>query len=382
MPPICTPPMRSGQSAVPDAPQSITGLLHGLRDGCQLPESLVLHVGDWRIRLETDSAELVAKLRVYFRHFLDDSGAADVVVYALEREPVDLGLTFRDWVREPGKKGRKEEYADLAGGRVVRKVRTGMQFLLAPREKMVVGPCVANENQVVNFLNALYINRMLARGYVLCHAAAVARGGRGVAISAKSGGGKSTLALHLLGRGASFVTNDRLLVATALPRARMSGVPKLPRINPGTALADPHLEGIIPPKRREELRLLDSDALWNLEEKYDVFIDECYAGVRFELFSPLDAYVVLTWKRHSVEPTRLARAELRTRPDLLAAIAKAPGPFYQPAGGYGFGGDTDADPAPFLEQLVGVPLYEISGAVDFARAREMIDGLLAPPAAA
>ena len=47
----------------------------------------------------------------------------------------------------------------------------------------------------------------------------------------------------------------------------MSGIPKLPRINPGTALNNPSLRSILSPERRAELEGVDAGELWSLEEK-------------------------------------------------------------------------------------------------------------------
>ena len=105
---------------------------------------------------------------------------------------------------------------------------------------------------------------------MLCHAAGVVVAGNGMAIAGMSGGGKSTLALHLLGTGAAFCSNDRLLVRSAGSGARMTGVAKQPRINPGTALNNPRLESVLSSERRSELARIEESELWDLEEKYDV----------------------------------------------------------------------------------------------------------------
>jgi HprK-related kinase B len=330
--------------------------------------SLDLRVGDWRVRIGCDSAALVARLRDYFRYFPGDGHAPDETVEAVDpNQPIELGLEFCDWPREGGKTGRKDQYADVRGGRVLRKVRTGMHFLVGPGVKLAAGPCLANHNQVVNFVNALYMNRMLARGYVLCHAAGVAREGKGLAIAAVSGGGKSTLALHLLGRGFSYVSNDRLLIRREAGGACMSGVPKLPRINPGTALNNARLERLVAPERRAQLAALETGALWEIEEKYDVFVDEHFDGARFELCAPLDALLVLRWDRRSAAPARCVRVDVRERPDVLEPVLKSPGPFCVSDDGVGLARPAVA-PAPYVDALAGVPVYEIAGGVDFDRA--------------
>ena len=61
-----------------------------------------------------------------------------------------------------------------------------------------VGPCLANDNQIVNFINNRLIEVRLRAGDLLFHAAGVARNGRGLALAGFSGAGKSTLALAIM----------------------------------------------------------------------------------------------------------------------------------------------------------------------------------------
>ena len=57
----------------------------------------------------------------------------------------------------------------------MRKRLTGMVFLMADGLNLAVGPCLANVNQVVNFVNSRYIEHLLRSGGLLCHASACAR---------------------------------------------------------------------------------------------------------------------------------------------------------------------------------------------------------------
>src|SRR5207237_28767 len=127
-------------------------------------------------------------------------------------------------------------YADTCDGRVVTKTRTGMQFLLSRNELVAIGPCRQNPNQIVNFIISQYLGRRVDEGWALCHAAGVALQDRGMGIAARAGAGKSTLALHLMSSGLSFMSNDRLLIRKFGPRTELAGVPKMPRVNPGTLL--------------------------------------------------------------------------------------------------------------------------------------------------
>jgi HprK-related kinase B len=331
--------------------------------------SLDLAVGECRIRLETDCEALHDRLAHYFRYFATTpEREPDFRIQARQCDAPQWELPFEDWPRESGKSGRKEEFVDLVDGRVVRKVRTGMQFLLGAEVRMAVGPCLANDNQVINFVNAQYMNWLLARGWILCHAAAVVADGRAMAFAGFSGGGKSTLALHLMSRGVAFASNDRLLIAAQGDRVMASGIPKLPRINPGTALHNPDLARILPAGRRAALAELDEGELWELEEKYDVDIAETFDDAQFHLVSPLTGFVVLSWRRDRRQAASMKRVDLAHRPDLLAALMKSPGPFFQPLGGVPPTGRQAPAEEPYVRCLAGVPVWEISGGVDFERA--------------
>jgi len=217
------------------------------------PHELRLEFGGCLILVLSNSEELLASLREYFGDLVQPGAghaadAADVQIRALEAAPPDFGYAFREWPREAGKAGQKEQFFDLRDGRVVFKVRTGMQFLLGRSDLVAVGPCLANSNQIINFINSQCISERLHEGWSLCHASGVARpsplGARGIGIAARAGAGKSTLALHLMSSGLCFLSNDRLLIKDTGHGAEMAGIPKMPRVNPGTLLNNPDLHGI------------------------------------------------------------------------------------------------------------------------------------------
>lgn len=324
--------------------------------------------GGCLVALECNEPELADALDAYFRDFAAPAGAADLRIAALETQATPLALPFLDWPRDGGKRGRKDTFADRGDCRVLRKLRTGMQFLIAPDRLVAFGPCRANLNQVINFAISQYMGWLLDRGWRLCHAAGVARDGRGLAISAASGGGKSTLALHLVSRGWDFVSNDRLLLKAEDGAVLQAGVPKQPRVNPGTLLHNPDLTALLPPARRDALGRLDTETLWRLEEKYDVPIAAVFGPGRFRLQAPLAALVLLSWRLDDAGPTRLRPVALDRRPDLLAALAKAPGPFYRARSGRFARPDDPLDHAAYARLLAGVPVYELSGRVDFEAA--------------
>lgn len=334
---------------------------HSLND-----TQLVLALEGFAIGIRSNSERLLERLADYFAPVVGEA-EPDVEVVAIQCAPLELGLDYRDWRREPGKKGRKDACHDLVGGRVIHKVRTGMTFLQSATFRIAAGPCLANDNQVINFINNQYMNRLQQEGCLNCHAAALTRNGRALAMAGFSGGGKSTLMLHMLEHeGTAFMSNDRLFIGAHPDGVRAQGIPKLPRINPGTILHNPRLHPLIPAAERAQLARLPAAQLWDLEQKYDADITRLYGPGRIETGSrPLAAFMVLNWDRGSDQPLQVLQVDLDERRDLLAAIMKSPGPFYQNRDGQ-FQRDTQVfDEAAWLHLLERVPVYEARGGVDF-----------------
>jgi HprK-related kinase B len=350
---------------------NISELVERVAGGIPTPHAVQFRFGDRSIRVEVNDLRLTEILGDYFREWLEPVGGDATCVKALELEASPLPVIFVDWVRDPGKVGQKDTCADIEGGRVVRKVRTGMQYLLGSGHRVIFGPCLEHPNQLVNFIVAQHINHLMRSGLALCHAAGVVHRGRGLAISGVSGAGKSTLALHLMVRGARFTSNDRLFVGPRGGEPLMAGVPKQPRINPGTALSIDALREVLPEHRRRQLGMLDRDALWELEEKYDVDIERTFGAGRWQLEAPARAFLVLTWHRASLEATRIRRVALQERPDLLEAIMKPPGPFYEDPEHDAPRGIYRMSPETYLANLEGIPVYEASGRVDFDHAADI-----------
>jgi HprK-related kinase B len=351
-------------------------LARRLAGGAAAPHALGLDFAGCRIRVRTDSAQLAGRLARYYADFAADPDGAEVEVTALEApapEPAAVaGLELAAKPPEPGKSRVKEEFVELEGGRAVRKRLTGMVFVFGPELNLAVGPCLANDNQVVNFINSRHIQWLLDRGWLLGHAAGVSdRAGRGLALAGFSGKGKSTLGLHLMERGLWFVSNDRLLVRRGPRGLEMAGVAKLPRINPGTALNNPALAQVMPPAEAARCRGLAPGELWALEQKYDVYLDQCFGPGRFRLGAGLEGLVVLTWSREAGPPVMSLAAEPR-RAELLEAFIKPPGLFYLPPAG----GGPDLSRGAYLAELAACPIYEIGGGVDFAAATRAAAAIL------
>ena len=345
-------------------PAAAAAALRG--DAVLAPTALHLGLGGCSLRLRSNSTALIDRLKDYFGHVVIAPRDTDLEIVAVEREVADLGVDFIDWQREPGKTGRKDSYLDLDGARLVRKVRTGMLFLHGMTDRIAAGPCLRYDNQVINFINAQYMNWLQNRGWLICHASGLVRDGRCLAMAGLSGGGKSTLMLRMMDDPrVSYLTNDRLFIRSGDSFTEALGIPKLPRINPGTIVHNPALHGLMTAQQRDTFLAMPPDQLWTLEDKYDVHIDRVYGPGRIAERASLSAFLVLNWERGSAKPLKVARVNLDERRDLLAAIMKSPGPFYQYTDGRFFKDSMLLDEASYLQCLEGIDVFEASGGLDF-----------------
>ncbi|EMI47437.1 HPr kinase [Rhodopirellula sp. SWK7] len=351
-------------------------------------DSVVLQLDDYRIGIRSNSTALLDRLRAYFGHAVsaddgDGLDSCDCTVYAIDAQPIDLDLSFTDWRRDPGKTGRKDAYFDLiddgwCDGRLVRKVRTGMLFLQSEMHRIAHGPCVANDNQVINYINCQYMNRLQHRGAVICHASGIVIDNRAMAIAGFSGGGKSSLMLRMLeSPGSAFLTNDRLFIESSGPlEVRAIGIPKLPRVNPGTIVSLPSLRPMLNQQQLQEFEAMPTADLWELEKKFDVDVADVYGDNRIAPQSTLTDSLILNWKRTSDCDCQIRKVNLRQRPELLNAVTKSPGPFYADEAGK-FQTDTaKEDHEPYLDYLDRVDVWEATGKIDFELASETCQSIL------
>ena len=348
-------------------PANVADAARVLRGATELSdETLHLGLGACRVRIRSNARDLIASLRDYFAHVATEPGEPDLDIIAVEREPLNLHLDFIDWNREPGKTGRKDAHIDLAEGRLVLKVRTGMVFLQSPSERIAAGPCIRYDNQVINFINAQYMNWLQNREWLICHASGLVKDERCLAIAGFSGGGKSTLMLRLMDDpSVSFLTNDRLFVHSANNHCEAIGIPKLPRINPGTIVHNKALHGLMSEEQRQIFLAMPPAELWSVEDKYDVHVEQVYGERRIKDRAQLRAFLILNWERDTDKPLRVERVDLGERRDLLGAIMKSPGPFYQFPDGRFFTDTMELDELAYLRTLDGIAIYEVSGKIDF-----------------
>jgi HprK-related kinase B len=191
-------------------------------------------------------------------------------------------------------------------------------------------------------------------------------------MAGSSGMGKSTLALQVLARGADYVSNDRLMVKRQGDRVTMVGVPKLPRVNPGTILNNPALRGLMSDAARKAAESLPRQKLWELEDKYDVFIDRFFGPGRFKLEARMSGLVLLNWQPTEA-PLRIRRIDLRHEPQLLDAFMKPTGVFYDPEEDY----ESPSLPqSQYIETLDPCDVFELSGGASFDAAAAACDSYL------
>lgn len=346
----------------------------------QLPadRSLTITMDGYTIRLLANDPAITAALKGYFSPFLSPDGgdetAATITVHEGTPPLADVPFTVKP--PDPGKEKIKEEFLALADGRCVRKRLTGMVFLFSENDHLAVGPCLDNLNQVINFVNNRFIQWKLCSGSLLGHAAGISIDGRGLAMAGFSGAGKSTLALELMRRpDCIFISNDRLMIQPRDGGLEMTGVAKLPRINPGTALNNPNLSSILSPEDKARFSSLPESELWDLEHKYDVPLDQCFGPERFSLKATMKGLVLLNWKRNQ-DPLTVRPVVLSERRDLLPAFMKSTGLFFLESDACGMPEPTEDA---YIDMLSRCKVWEFSGGADFEGAGRQCRKLLESP---
>lgn len=343
------------------------------------------------LAIRSNSQALIDTLNHYFRHICIDRASEEnvikeniVEILCVEREALALDVAWLNWSRELGKVGKKDAYIDIDGARLIFKVRTDMLFLQSSDQVIAAGPCVANANQVINFVNNQYMTLLQQQDWLICHASALEVNGKAMAFAAFSGGGKSTTMLHLMDEPSiNFVSNDRLFLKVEQMKVEHQkntlmarGIPKLPRINPGTIVYNAKLRTLLSAQKFEYYKALPMNELWDIEEKYDVDVETIYGRGRIEHEAPLSHFVILNWSHDTQAVTQLTEIDLSQRTELLAAIMKSSGPFYQHANGE-FGKDTthaqvdEGRAQAYIDRLSHCKVMEVTGAVDFSRLKSL-----------
>lgn len=316
----------------------------------------IIDFGNLKMKLNFNQRKLAEIIEEYFKYFLTDETNFDVEIFAAQTKIAEYTLEER----KPRNAKPKERYYDTIDGRIIRKVLTGMVFMMSGGDNLALGPCIENSNQVINFINNRYIDIMLKKDCLLYHAAAVHSKTRGLGCVGFSNTGKSTLALHLLRHGFDFVSNDRLMVKSTRGILEMYGVIKYPRINPGTIITIADIEDLIPKEKRDGLKRLPQRELWNLDEKYDLFFEAYFKNSKFCLNTTMDGLVVLNWK-HNNTPLKIDQIDIETREDLLPTFMKSLGVFHTGAK------TLDHSKEAYTKQLRNIQVFEVTGGVDFPK---------------
>jgi HprK-related kinase B len=259
---------------------------------------LLLRFGSFSLAVLSGDERLLGRLRKYFRDFSAEprqSTERHAVLRALVGLPPAIDGPLQAW----GDRG-KESFSDSSGSRVIRKDRTGVVIETDGQGWSITGDLHRNFSQVVNLIGIIYGCALLDRGGAMLHASAVVQNGTALAMIGESGSGKSSLAVRLLERGCDFLSNDRLIVQRGQRGIVARGLPKLPRVNPGTLLGGRRTSALIGDDARRRYRKLGAKQLWELEEKYDLDVGQTL-GRRWLLRAPLGCAFVLDWRREGGE---------------------------------------------------------------------------------
>ncbi|WP_319380910.1 HprK-related kinase B [Thiomicrorhabdus sp.] len=355
-------------------------------------DGLRLELLSYPIDLFGNSPELMAILADYFGTLAHPIKQADIHQTPAQRihlyqtdktQELITRCPWKDWQREAGKSGRKDAIYDSEYQgqpvRLLHKVKTGMLFLQPMPEKTSLhaasfGDAEQHPNQIVNFILTQYLNHHLRTGWLLAHTSGMLLDGTGIAFAGLSGGGKSTLMLHLLSQdrhSSNFISNDRLLLQADAETIRMRGIPKQPRINPGTIVHNPKLHPLLDETRRAGFLQMDSEELRYLEQKFDADVDRLFGPGCYRQEANLDLLVILNWQLNPSLPTELKDVKLEERPDLIPAVMKTPGPFFADDKGFLKNGEQPQREA-YRKLLNKCRVVELSGHIDFERAQQLI----------
>lgn len=254
----------------------------------------------YRIDVRTNSLRAASYLRSYFRQYLSSHGAPARTLHAVSGTPQFDAAKMAPWSRSSQvTRAPKESYYDERTVRLILKNRTGMLIRLNREATSITGDVDRHLIQVVNLTATLFGLDMLRRGYVMVHGSAVARtdSEEAFVFLGNSGSGKSSVALQLIERGGwDFVSNDRVLLKVENDGIRVVGLPKKPRVNPGTLLASEQLAHLLPARKRPAYEKLSKSELWGIEDKTDVDVGRAL-GARERLSAPLARIYSLEWRR-------------------------------------------------------------------------------------
>lgn len=150
----------------------------------------------------------------------------------------------------------------------------------------------------------------------------------------------------------------------------MLGVPKKPRINPGTIVSNPRLHFLLTPEELGRYRAMPIEELWHVERKFDLDLERVYGPGAVSRGASLHSAFFLDWT--------LGGGECRCRPlpperfeEFCRAVFKDAGVF-DPRNR-----ETRIGPqhvAEYRRVLEGIPVYLVEGGVSFPRLVEEMVG--------
>jgi HprK-related kinase B len=333
---------------------------------------VALHFDDCTVMVETEDSGIVGKLRRYFGDFAADPQDGDrprTLLRVIEEDPTEPEEGLIAWME----KG-KDAFLDLPSGRFVRKMRTGVTISIQEDFWSSVwtmrGPVNRNFGQVVNMIGNIYGLHVMDRGGAMIHASAIAdHQGGALAIMAQSGMGKSSVAVRLMEQGFDFISNDRVILEPPLAGDNViaHGLPKLPRVNPGTLLDGENTRVVLDPAVRDRYAALPREELWKVEDKYDLEVDRVL-GRRWLLSGELKAGLVLNW-RHGGDGIRLQRLTSGQALTELKQVGKNFGVFDVRL--------VSRSETALADTARRVPIYRVTGRADPAQlAKELREGRL------
>lgn len=336
------------------------------------PHAVAFCFDGQQYQVKSNSLSLLKALGQYFAGYesasFTESSATDsnVCVYLWDSKVFNNDIAWQNWQGEVGKTRLKEQYQDVPDGRWIHKFKTGIVMFQHRSAPIAIGPCSEHLSQTINFIINQHINYLQQNDGLICHAACLQIGGKGVAIAAHSGGGKSTTMLKLMDLPDSrFVSNDRLFLFNSNQITIAKGVPKQPRVNPGTLLHNPKLTDILPQERQQVLQQMSTNELWQLEEKYDVMVAAVYGANKIQHHTDLHHVILLNWQPGDLTPISVQQISLDEKPELIAAIAKSPGSFYQNNDGGFLLSAVIPDNKLYQNALGNVAIWEVTGGADF-----------------
>jgi HprK-related kinase B len=260
---------------------------------------VALRFEDFALTVETEDHGIVAKLQRYFGDFASEPTSADrphSLLRIVEEDPREPEGDLVPWMEKD-----KEAFLDLPSGRFVRKMRAGLTISIQEDLWSSVwtlrGPVGRNFSQIISLIGTIYGLHVIDRGGSMIHASAIADDkGQALAIMAQSGMGKSSLAVRLMEQGFDFISSDRIILDPPLATEQViaHGLPKLPRVNPGTLLDGENTRIVLDPTKREQYEGLSPEELQEVKDKYDLEIGKVL-GRRWILSGELKAALVLNW---------------------------------------------------------------------------------------